>query len=37
MAYQLERSNGKTISLNEATRIQEKEDYETFLLALGKR
>ena len=34
MAYQLERSNGKTISLNEATRIQEKEDYETFLLAL---
>ena len=34
MAYQLERSNGKTISLNEATRIQEKEDFETFLLAL---
>ena len=34
MAYQLERSNGKTISLNEETRIQEKEDYETFLLAL---
>ena len=34
MAYQLERSNGKTISLNEATRIQEKEDYETFFLAL---
>ena len=34
MAYQLERSNGKTISLNEETRIQEKEDFETFLLAL---
>ena len=34
MAYQLERSNDKTISLNEETRIQEKEDFETFLLAL---
>ncbi len=34
MAYRLERSNDKTISLNEATRIQEEEDYESFMLAL---
>ena len=34
MAYRLEHSNGKTISLNEETRIQETEDYEAFLLAL---